>query len=55
MNTRRNNARTVEEENVNEVVPPPAQENPQVSIKEGAISNIQIRETIHSLNEVLAT
>ena len=42
-------------ENVNEVVPPQTPQNPQVPIEEGVMSNIEIRESIHSLIQVLAT
>ena len=55
MNTRNNNARRVEEENVSEVVPPPAPQNPQVPIEEGAMSNVEIRAPIYSLTQVLVT
>ena len=41
--------------NVNEEVPSQAPQNPQVPIKEGAISNVVIRATIHSLTQMLAT
>ena len=37
MNTRRNNARTTEEENFNEAVPPQDPRNPQVPIEVGAL------------------
>ncbi|TMX04366.1 hypothetical protein EJD97_009392, partial [Solanum chilense] len=49
------NARRVDEENLNEVVPPHASQNPKVLIKEGAMSNIEIRKAIRSLTQVLAT
>ncbi|TMX05174.1 hypothetical protein EJD97_001880 [Solanum chilense] len=39
MNTRRNIARRAEEENLNKAVPPQAPQNPQVPIKEKAMSN----------------
>ena len=55
MNTRRNNARRVEEENVNEAVPPQAPQNPQVPIEGVVMSNVKIRAAIHSLTQVLAT
>ena len=55
MNNRRNNALRVEEKNVNEVVPPPAPQNPQVPIEEGVICNVEIRAVIHNLTQVLAT
>ena len=55
MNTRRNNARRADEENVNEAVPPQAPQNPQVPIEEGAMSNVEIRSAIHNLTQVLAT
>ena len=40
---------------MNEAVPPPAPQNPYVPIEEGAMSNIEIRASIHSLKQVLAT
>ena len=49
MNTRRNNAQRVGEENANEAVPPLAPQNSQVTIEEGAMSSVVIRATIHSL------
>ena len=55
MNNRRNNALRVEEKNVNEVVPPPAPQNPQVPIEEGVICNVEIRAVIHNLTQVLST
>ncbi|XP_069145537.1 uncharacterized protein [Solanum lycopersicum] len=55
MITRRNNARRVGEENLNEAIPPHAPQNPQVPIEEGDMSNVEIRSSIHSFNQVLAT
>ena len=55
MNTRRNNSRRSKEENVNIVVAPLASQNPQVPIEEGAMSNMEIRASIHSLTQVLVT
>ena len=55
MNTRRKNAQSVAEENVNEEVTPPTPQNPQVPIEEGAISNVDIRAVIHRFNKVFAT
>ncbi|WMV49970.1 hypothetical protein MTR67_043355 [Solanum verrucosum] len=52
---KKENARRAGEENVNEVVPPQAPQNPQVPIEEGAISNVEIRSAIHNLTQVLAT
>ena len=46
MNTRRNNAQRVGEENANEAVPPLAPQNSQVPIEQGAMSNLEIRATI---------
>ena len=48
MNTRRN----AEEENVNELVPLQDPQNPEVLIKEGAMSNIEIRLVIQILTHV---
>ena len=55
MNTRKNIDRTTEEENSNEMVPPQAPQNPQVPIEEGAMSYVEIRASIYSLTQVLAT
>ena len=55
MSTRRNIARRVEDENLNEAVHLQTSQNPQVPIEEGAMSNVEIRATIHSLRQVLAT
>ncbi|XP_069152730.1 uncharacterized protein [Solanum lycopersicum] len=55
MNTSRNNARKSFEDNFNEAVPPQVPHNPQVSIEEGAMSNVDIRSAIHILTQVLAT
>ena len=55
MNTRRNNARMVKGKNGNEVVPPLAPRNPQGPIEEGSMSNVEIRVSIHSLTQVLAS
>ena len=52
--SRRNDSQRVKEENVNELVPPPTPQNPQVPMEEGAMSNVEIRVTIHSLTQVLA-
>ncbi|TMX05345.1 hypothetical protein EJD97_023855, partial [Solanum chilense] len=51
----RNNARRAEEENVNEVVPPQAPQNPQDPIGQGGMSNVEITASIHILTQVLAT
>ena len=55
MSTRRKNAQRAEEETLNEVVPLQDPENPQVPIEEGVLSNVEIRSSIHSLTQVLAT
>ena len=55
MNTRRNNAQKEVEENFNEAVHPQAPQNPQVPTEEGAMSSIEIKSTIYSLTQVLAT
>ncbi|TMW88996.1 hypothetical protein EJD97_017789 [Solanum chilense] len=56
MNTRITNVRRAEEENMNEAAPPQAHhQNPQVSIEEGVMSNVEIRAIIHKLTQVLAT
>ena len=44
-----------EEKNVSKEVPPQYPQNPQALIEEGAMSNIEIREGIHNLNQVLDT
>ena len=49
MNTRRNNAPSSDEENVNEVVRSQDPQNPNVFIEEGSMSDIEISATIHSL------
>ena len=43
MNTRRNNFRKDEEENVNEAVPPKVPQSCQALIEEGVMSNVDIR------------
>ena len=40
---------------MNEAVPPQAPQNPQVPTEEGAMSSIEIKSTIYSLTQVLAT
>ena len=55
MNTSRNNAQRVREENLNEAVPLKAPQNPQVPIKEGPMSNVEIKSAIHMLTQVLAS
>ena len=40
---------------MNEAVPRPAPQNPQVPINEGATSNVEIRVDIHTLTQVCAT
>ena len=55
MNTRRNNAQKEVEENFNEAVHPQAPQNPQVPTEEGALSNVDIRSSIHNLTQVSAT
>ena len=40
---------------MNEAVPPPAPQNPQVPIEERAMANVEIRAIIHSLTQVFAT
>ena len=50
MNTGMKNA-----QRVIEGIPPIAPQNPQDPIKEGAMSNVDIRAAIHSLTQVLAT
>ena len=55
MNTRRNNARKFGEENLNEVVPPQAPQNPHIPIEKGAMCNVDIESTIHNLIQMLAT
>ena len=52
MNTIRTNARRADEQNVNEAALP---QNPQVPIREDVMSNFEIRASIHSLIQVLAT
>ena len=55
MNTRRNNAQKEVEENFDEAVHPQAPQNPQVPTEEGALSNVDIRPSIHSLTHVSST
>ena len=40
---------------MNEVVHPQAPQNPGVPIEEGVLCNVEIRETIHRLTQVLNT
>lgn len=40
---------------MNEVVPPLTPQNRKFPIEEGAMYNVEIKETIRSLNQVLAT
>ena len=53
MNTIMNKARRAEEENANEEVPPQDPQNPQDHIEESAMSNVDIRATIHCLTKVM--
>lgn len=55
MNTKSNNSGKEDEENENEAVPLQSPKYPQVHIKEGAISNVNIEEGIHSFTQVFAT
>ena len=50
-----NNARRAKKENLNDVVPSQAPQNPQVPIEARSMSNMEIGETIHRLTQVLNT
>ena len=55
MNIRADNAQRAEVENLNDVVPHHACQNPQVLIVEGSMSNVEIRSAIYSLTQVFST
>ncbi|KAK4724018.1 hypothetical protein R3W88_026797 [Solanum pinnatisectum] len=53
MNTRRGNARRVQEEDVNEGVPPQDPQDPQAPNDEGVMSNIEIRAAFQALTQLM--